>query len=98
MSDSGVDKTNKRSRSAQKAARTKAVKQFDKKIKELEELLEEVKDGEVDTTKANTIIRIYSCMLDWTKAKREVYLEEILAADVRSLREELRGDVPDNAA
>jgi hypothetical protein len=98
MNDIGSNGQNKRSRSAQKAARTKAVKQFDKKIKELEELLKEVKDDEVDTTKANTIIRIYSCMLDWTKAKREVYLEEILAADVRSLREELQGDVPDNAA
>ena len=98
MSDNGIDKPSKRSRSAQKAARTKAVKVFDKRIKELEDLLEEVKDGDLSTTKANTIIRIYSCMLDWTKAKREVYLEEILAADVRSLREDLKGDVPDNAA
>ena len=89
--------TNKRSRSAYKAARTKAAKVFDQRIRELEELVEDVRKGKMGTTKANTIIRIYSCMLDWTKAKREVYLEEILAADVRSLREELQGDVPDNA-
>jgi hypothetical protein len=97
MSELGTSITNKRSRSASKAARTKAVKVFDARIKEIEELVKDVRSGKMGTTKANTIIRAYSCMLDWTKAKREVYLEVVLAADIRSLREELKRE-PEDAA
>ena len=54
MNDIGSILPNKRSRSASKAARTKAVKVFDQRIGEIEELIEDVRKGKMGTTKANT--------------------------------------------
>ncbi len=85
MTDFGLDK---RSKSARRAARTKSVRGFDSRIKELEQLITDVKAGEVSTTKANTIVRIYQCILDWTRGKRQVYLEEVLEAEIEELKRE----------
>ena len=77
-----------RRRTASRGGRSKASKETADLKAELKKLRERVDDGDLDPTKANTIIRAISAEVDIVRLERQVHLEDELAVELEALKRE----------
>ena len=77
-----------RRRAASRAGRSRPSREVRDLKADLRELITRVEEGQLSPTRANTMIRAFSVLLDYIKLERGVYLEEELAARLEALKGE----------
>jgi hypothetical protein len=77
-----------RSRAASRGARGRVKKDTAALKTELQDLRKRVDDGDLDPTKANTIIRAISAEVDVVKLERQIHLEDELEVELEELKRE----------
>jgi hypothetical protein len=78
----------KRRQTASRGGRGRATKEVRDLKAEIKGLIGKVENGAVNPTRANTMIRGYTVLIDLIKLERGVYLEEDLAARLEALKSE----------
>ena len=79
-----------RRRAASRGGRSRPSREVRSLKAELRELIARVEEGQLHPTRANTMIRAYSVLLDYIKLERGVHLEEELAARLEALKKSER--------
>ncbi len=77
-----------RVRRASRGGRSKAGKETANLKSELKNLRQRVDTGELETNKANTIIRAIATEVDIVRLERQVHLEDELAVELEALKRE----------